>query len=171
MKKRSLFALALLLLVFTGGRSLPAFAADSESPAPSDSKKSGGEASKDGDSKSKKPADVSGGHFSGDPIYVHLPVLVLPVLGNTGPEQLVTVQITVEVKDFDTADSIHSHMPRVMDALLQNLYGGIGSGSLRNGRLIDVGRVKNKAMSALQTVEGNDNIKDVLIMNLSQRML
>jgi hypothetical protein len=62
-------------------------------------------------------------------------------------------------------------MPRVMDALIQALYGGLGNGSLSNGRLADVAKIKAKAMTALQNAEGVDSIKDVLIVNMSQRLL
>lgn len=182
MKKQLSIAAIMLSLAFTSGQILPALAAEEATPPPAaiDSKKDGtppknaDAAPKEdggGDAKSKKATDVSGGHFAGDPVYVHLPPMTLPILGNTGPEQLVTVQITVQVRDMDAADSIHTNMPRVMDALVQSLYGGLGSGNLRNGRLVDISKVKNKAMLALQNVQGNDSIKDVLIVNMSQRLL
>ncbi len=135
--------------------------------------KEGGDKGKEGEDgkKSKKPKDVSGGRFAGDPVYVHLPLIILPILGETGPEQLVTLSITVEVTDFDTADAMHTHMPRVMDALLQTLYGGLDEGNLRSGRLVNVSKVKMRATTALQSIEGVDSIKDVLIVNVSQRLL
>ncbi len=167
----------LILLPGFSSYPMPSFGAENAPPS-AESKKDeeagpakDGEKGKDEGGKSKKPSDVTGGRFAGDPVYVHLPPLILPILGNTGPEQLVTMQITVQVKDFDAGDHIHSNMPKVMDAIMRALYGGLTDGNLRNGRLVDVNKVKAKATAALQSVEGADNIKDVLIVNMSQRTL
>jgi flagellar basal body-associated protein FliL len=121
--------------------------------------------------KAKAPDGVSGGRFAGDPVYVHIAPMVLPVISDAGVEQLVTIVIDVEVKDFDVADNLHSNMPKVMDALMRSLYGGLGQGSLRNGKLVDVTKVKNKATAALQAIISEDGIKNVLVQGVSQRML
>lgn len=120
--------------------------------------------------KKKGEDDVSGGRFAGDPVYVHLSPMVMPIITDNGAEQLVTFTIDIQVKDFDTADNIHSNMPRVVDALMQALYGGLGQGSLRNGKMVDVAKIKAKATEAITSVIG-DGIKDVLIQGVSQRML
>ena len=108
----------------------------------------------EGEDKKSAPKDVSGGRFAGDPVYVHLSPMILPVITNTGVEQIVTLQITIEVKDFDAADTVHTMMPKVMDALMRGLYGGLGNGDLRNGELIDVTRIKAKATTALGEAVG-----------------
>ena len=136
-------------------------------PKEGDKKAEGEDATKP----SKGPKDVSGGRFTGDPVYVHLAPMVLPVISDEGVEQIVTFQIDIEVKDFDVADHIHTIMPRVVDALMQSLYGGLGQGSLRHGKLVDVTKIKAKATSALNDVIGADSIKDVLIQGVAQRML
>ena len=115
--------------------------------------------------------DVSGGRLAGDPIFVHLAPMVLPIITDNGVEQLVTFQIDIEVRDFDVADHIHSVMPRVIDALMRSLYGGLGQGSLRRGKMVDVTKVKAKATAAIGEVIGAENIRDVLIQGVSQRML
>lgn len=125
----------------------------------------------EGGDKGKKTVDVTGGRFAGDPVYVHLAPMVLPVISDAGVEQLITIVIDVEVKDFDVADNFHTNMPKVMDALMRGLYGGLGQGSLRNGKLVDVARVKNKATTALQSVISDGGIKNVLVQGVSQRML
>lgn len=121
--------------------------------------------------KSKGSDDVSGGRFAGDPIYVHIAPVVLPVITDNGVEQLVTIVFDVQVKDFDTADDMHANMPRIMDALMRALYGGLGQGALRNGKLANVNKVKNKAIEAVGEVVGSDKIIDVLVQGVSQRML
>src|ERR1700722_6243500 len=107
-------------------------------------------AKSDAGGKGKKGSDdVTGGRFAGDPIYVHIAPLVLPVIADDGVEQLGTISFDVQVKDFDTAGDMHANMPRVMDSLMRALYGGFGEGTLRNGKLANVNKVKNKAIEAV----------------------
>jgi len=119
----------------------------------------------------KGDADTSGGRFAGDPIYIHMTPMVLPVINDNGVEQLITLILDVQVTNFDAADAMHSNMPRVEDALMRALYGGFGEGSLRNGKLVDVAKVKSKAVAAVGEVIGVENVRDVLIQSVSQRLL
>ncbi|MDR3424982.1 MAG: hypothetical protein P4M13_07910 [Alphaproteobacteria bacterium] len=160
MKKPRLLLLAAGFLAF--GALQPAatpraFAKDAPA-AKSDSKKKGGE-------------DVTGGRFAGDPIYVHISPMVLPVINDAGVEQLVTILFDVQVKDFDATQQMNTNMPRVMDSLMRHLYGGLGEGVLRNGKLVNVNKVKQKAIDAVAEVIGKDNVIDVLVQGIGQRML
>ena len=139
---------------------------DAAKPKEEKKEEGGGEASK-----KKGSADISGGRFAGDPVYVHIAPMVLPVITDEGVEQLVTVIVDVEVKDFDVADNMHTNMPRVQDALMRALYGGLGQGSLRNGNMVDVNKIKAKATAALNEVLGAESIREVLIQGIGQRML
>ena len=151
-----------------GEAAVPAATADAKPVEPKEKpKEAGGEEG----AKKKGNEDVSGGRFAGDPVYVHIAPMVMPVISDQGVEQLVTIIIDVEVKDFDVADNMHTNMPRVNDALMRALYGGFGQGSLRNGKLVDVNRVKVKATAALNEIIGNDGIRDVLVQGIAQRML
>ena len=119
----------------------------------------------------KDNSDVTGGRFEGDPIYVHVPPMILPIINQNGAEQLVTIILDIQAKNFHAADQLHTNMPRVMDSLMRALYGGLGEGSLRNGKLVNVDKVKNMALRAVGNIVGADNITDVLIQGVSQRML
>jgi len=157
----------LALLVGTSGWAAPVWAEEEGGKAEKGEGKKG-----EGEGEKKKgPDDVSGGRFAGDPVYVHIAPMVLPVISDQGVEQIVTLLIDVEVKDFDTADAMHTHMPKVMDALMRALYGGLGQGTLRNGKLVDVSKIKTKATAALNEVLGEGSIRNVLIQGVGQRML
>jgi flagellar basal body-associated protein FliL len=92
-------------------------------------------------------------------------------LSDSGVEQLVMLTLDIEVKDFDAAEQVRARMPRIRDALMRRLYGGLGSGNLRNGKLIDVSKIKAKATTAITDVVGKDTVRDVLVQGVSQRML
>jgi flagellar basal body-associated protein FliL len=125
----------------------------------------------DADTSKKQGDDTFGGRFAGDPIYIHMSPMVLPVINENGVEQLITIIMDIQVKDFDSADQMHNNMPRVQDALMRALYGGLGQGVLRNGKLVDIAKIKNKAIAAVSEVIGNGNVRDVLIQGVAQRML
>jgi len=170
---KKILVLALFIVLGTALQPRLVFAEEGAAPAPPAASADSGK--KEGDKKeeggSKKPDDVSGGRFAGDPVFVHLDPMVLPVITEDGAEQLVTLQIAVEVKNFDVADNVHTNMPLVRDALMRALYGGLGNGALRNGMLVDVSRIKAKATAALNPVIGAENIRDVLIEAVAQRRL
>ena len=176
MKKTSVFFLLIGLLIFGVAQVTAASRAYAEGAAGDSKKKEEApkEATKE-DSKEDKskaaPPGVAGGRFVGDPIYVHVQPMVLPVINENGVEQLVTIILDIQVKDFDAADDLHSNMPRVMDALMRALYGGLGQGTLRNGKLVDVAKIKSKAIAAVGEVISVDKISDVLVQSVLQRML
>jgi flagellar FliL protein len=175
----------MLLSFSVGTASLPVWAAEGEAAvpaakapdaaAPKEKPKEDAKEEAGGDDSSKKKKggneDISGGRFAGDPVYVHISPMVLPIITDNGVEQLVTIIIDVEVKDFDVADNMHTNMPRVKDALMRALYGGLGQGTLREGKLVDVSKIKTKAAAALNEVLGGDGIREVLIQGVAQRML
>jgi len=130
----------------------------------------GAKAEKAEKSENKKD-DISGGRFAGDPIYVRISPMVLPIISDNGVEQLVSLMITVQVNDIEAANALHKNMPRVMDSLLRHLYGGLDEGSLRRGRLINIPKIKSKSVDAIAEIIGKEQVHDVLVEAVAQRML
>ncbi len=122
-------------------------------------------------SEGKDDEEVSGGRFAGDPIYIHVKPLILPVINEDGVEQIVSVILDIHVKDSSTADNLRKAMPRVVDSLLRHLYGGLDRGALSKGKLVNIAAVKRKAIEAVSEVVPRDQIVDVLVQGVSQRML
>jgi len=126
------------------------------------------------DKKNKKDEednDISGGRFEGDPIYVHIKPMIIPVINDNGVEQIVSLILDIHVKDSRTADTLHKNMPRVVDALYRYLYGSLEDGSVKKGKLVNVTKIKSRAVLAVSEVAGRENIVDVLVQAVSQRML
>ena len=166
-RKPLLLALLISFLAAQTLVPLQAFASEGGEKKAAEGEHKGGE-KKD---KKEEDGDVTGGRFDGDPIYVHLAPIILPVITDEGVEQLVTVIFDVQVSDRDAVDLIHRNMPRVMDSLMRHLYGGLGQGSLRNGKVVNVTRLKNKAAAAVKEIVGDKMVTDVLVQNIAQRML
>jgi hypothetical protein len=178
MKKPPLFFLLfgfLALGALQGGTASRALADDEtpakQSDAGKDDADKKGDADKKDEKKKKKETDITGGRFTGDPIYVHIAPMILPIINDDGVEQLVTLILSVHVKDLDSANALHTNMPRAVDSLLRHLYGGLDEGSLRNGKLVNVNKVKKNAILAIGEIIGDENVVDVLVEGVAQRML
>ncbi len=158
---------ALLLALCAGvlASPLPAFAAEEAEDGEGKEKGEKGKSEKD------KNKSIVGGRFENDPIYVHVAPLIMPIINDKGVEQLVTLLVDIQVKDFDAAEKLQGNMPRIIDSLLQHLYGKLGEGNLKNGKLVNIGKIKKEAVLAVGKIIGAENVKDVLVQGVSQRML
>ncbi len=131
-----------------------------------------GEKKGEGEGKGKgEDTGIMGGRFKGDPIYVRIDPLVMPVISKQGAEQIVMLKVVIQVPELDIANKIHMEQPKVMDAIMRNLYGSLGEGSVQNGKMVDVAKIKPKIIHAISEVVGEGNVTDVLIQGIAQRRL
>ncbi len=111
-----------------------------------------------------KPAD-------GEPVYVHLKPIVLPIISDYGAEQLVNLIIDLEMKDFETATMLDNNKPRLHDAIIRGLYGGLADGSMRNASALNIPKIKKKIRDVVNETFGEGSVKDVLFQDIAQRKL
>lgn len=102
--------------------------------------------------------------------FVRLPPLVVPMIGPFRVEQFVTVVVAVEVI-LDKQPLAQANQPRLTDAFLTALYGGIADQSILNGALVNIPAVKAKLIEAAGKVIGKDAVQDVLVQAVTQRNL
>lgn len=150
-----ILALALVALIAIGFMPTPARASSSTEPAPTAEKGSA-------------PKETEGRDGS---VYIHLQPMILPIVGDDGAEQIVTLLIDLQVKDYSVSEKIRQKMPRVQDTILRSLYGGLGDGSLRQGDQVDIVKIKGKIRAAIDASMGEKVIDDVLIQAVGQRTL
>lgn len=168
MKSRLSLSFVFLSLLALGGMQIPL----AHPSVASEKAKSEGEKGEKGKKKEgKEEEDITGGRFEGDPIYVHVKPLILPIINDQGVEQIVSLIVDIHVKDSGTADTLHKNMPRVVDALLRHLYGGLEDGTLNKGKLVNLTKIKAKAVDAISEIVDRQSVVDVLIEGVSQRML
>lgn len=132
----------------------------------------GGEDGDEGEAKPKK--DKDGKLIELDtpgPHYVKVMPMMLPVIGDDGPEQLVTLIITLEVDKQDDVDLVKKNMPRLTDAYMQKLYGALDKRMVTRGTLIDVELVKKRLDAPTKKILGPDVVKDILVQSIAQRHL
>lgn len=105
------------------------------------------------------------------PNYVAMQPFILPVIGDKGPEQLVTLMISLEVENQEAADSVKSKLPRLNDAYLETLYGALDTRSINRGSLVDITRIKQRLQAPTERVLGKDAVKNILVQAVAQRRL
>src|SRR5688572_1557123 len=79
--------------------------------------------------------------------YITMAPMILPVLNDKGIEEIVSVVVSLEVKDQEKMESK----------------------AYRNGQFLDINRLKIKITSVTHTIVGHGEVDDVLIQGVNQR--
>ena len=115
-------------------------------------------------------ASESGG-LGGSKVYVSIGPIILPVITDDGPQQIVTMIVSLQVNDTNDSDKVRQQLPRLIDSYMRALYGKLDSNSMRNGVVLDVDFVKRKVTKATEEIMGKGVVEDVLIQAISQRQV
>lgn len=119
-----------------------------------------------------KPAEAAGEQTVAQMtpgIFVKLRPLILPVMGRDQVDQMLVLIVALEVPSMEAAARVDSVQPRLTDAFISVLYGALDNGSVMEGTLVDVSRIKTKLADASERVLGPGIVKNVLIQTVNQR--
>ncbi len=131
----------------------------------------GGEAKKEGEAKAGEEEGIVGGKFEGDPVYIKIKPIILPMVTNKGAEQLVTILVNVHTATYATGTVLHANMPRLRDLVIQTLYGGLSDGSLRRGGALDLEKIKEILKIRINKTFGEGSVVEILVQAVAQRRL
>lgn len=116
----------------------------------------------------EKPAEP--GADPNAPLYVEISPFVIPVLGPNGPEEMVSLIVTLELAPgVDRAIYVKQRLPKLNDAYVQSLYGALDRKTVKRGGLVDVSLVKAKLQKATDRILGPGYVQDVLVQAVAQR--
>jgi flagellar basal body-associated protein FliL len=158
-KKLSVFAAVLLGL--SSGLVLPAKAAD-EAMLIQQAKID------DNNKKADKKADDKLLTSKNQNHYIKIPALILPVIGDSGVEQIVSIVVVLEANSDDDVAAINELVPRINDAFMTQLYGSLDRREHMKNGVLDVNYIKQKLTDTANKIAGPDKIKNVLIQGISQ---
>ena len=158
----------LILAALLGGSLSPAYASGGGGGHGGKSKE---DAKKDAKAKKRDSVTITGGMTADDPIFLHLAPITLPVINDYGAQQIVTMLVDLHMNDLANAQKMQKEMPRIKDAVMQALYGGLADGTMRNANALDVPRIKTGIHETINRVFGGDHVREVLIQAVSQRKL
>ena len=103
--------------------------------------------------------------------FVQLNALILPVIGENGVTQTVSLVISLEVPDAATAEEVKRIAPRLQDAFIQDLYGVLNrKNSMQNG-VLQVAPLKARLNKISVKVLGKEKVNDVLLQVVQQRRI
>jgi len=103
------------------------------------------------------------------PRYVKISPLLLPVIGDKGIEQIVSIVIVIETPNKAAADEVIQRSPRLNDAFLTDLYGALDRRDKMVNGLLNIANIKDRLTQISQKILGDDNFKSILIQGVSQR--
>lgn len=106
---------------------------------------------------------------TGPPVFVPIGPMIVPVMGAKTVEQNIMVTVSLEVDDDTIKEQVRLQSPRLIDAYVQALYGGIDKGQVIDGQVLNIPALKTKLMETTEKVLGPDVVHDVLIQSVSQR--
>jgi flagellar basal body-associated protein FliL len=111
------------------------------------------------------------GGSGGQKVYVSIGPIILPIITNEGPQQIVTMIVSLQVANTDASDRVRQQFPRLVDAYMRALYGKLDQTTLRNGSIIDIDYVKRKVSAATKEIMRDNTVEDVLIQAVAQRQV
>lgn len=101
--------------------------------------------------------------------FVQMSPLVLPIVDKNGVSQIISLVVSLEVKDQIAAKEVERLTPRLKDAYIQDMYGVLTRQAAMEGGVIQVGHIKARLNKVTAKVMGQDRVRDVLLQVVQQR--
>jgi flagellar FliL protein len=103
--------------------------------------------------------------------YVELNPLILPVIGERGVTQTVSLVVSLEVPDAATAEEVKRLTPRLQDAFIQDMYGALSRKNSMKKGVLQVAPLKARLNRITTKVMGEGKVNDVLLQVVQQRRI
>lgn len=142
---------------------VPAYAEEGEAPKKKAEKKVLTHPPNEGAPKARETAGV------GDKVYVSIGPIILPVITSEGPQQIITMIVSLQVSDTDVSDKVREKLPRLVDAYMRSLYGRLDNNTMNHGHIVNIDFVKRQVTRATDEIMGKGVVEDVLIQAVAQR--
>ncbi len=120
------------------------------------------------DAKSKEAAEGAAAPVQE---FVELNPLILPVIGENGVTQTVSLVVSLEVPDAATAEEVKRLSPRLQDAFIQDMYGALNRKDYMEKGVIRVAPLKARLNRVTTKVLGEGKVNDVLLQVVQQRRI
>jgi len=168
--------LAIVAIVVLGGGAAfaylyfqPAQTSETEEGAEADSGEHGDTHAKADKKKEKAHADSSA---HAEPAqFVELDPIILPVLDKDGVSQTVSLVVSLEVFDHKAVEEVTHNKPKLVDAIIQELYGAFDKKDVMDGGVLKVGPIKERLLGICDKIMGEGIVSDVLLQVVQQRPL
>ena len=102
--------------------------------------------------------------------FVELQPLILPIIGNSGITQTISLVVAIEVGNTADAKKVEKLAPKLQDAYIQDMYGVLNKQASLNSGVIQVKNLKYRLNKVSKDIAG-DIVDDVLLQVVNQRPL
>jgi len=117
------------------------------------------------------PKARESGGMGGSKVYISIGPIILPIITDEGPQQIVTMVVSLQVKDTNDSDAVRQQLPRLIDAYMRALYGKLNKDNMHNGTIVDIDFVKLRVTKATEEIMGKGIVEEVLIQAVAQRQV
>ena len=101
--------------------------------------------------------------------FVRLEPLVLPIIGDDGVSQVVTLVVALEVNGAEAQEKAEMYAPRLKDAFIQDMYGVLNRKASLHGGVIKVDKLKARLNRVTTKVLGENQVNEVLLQVVQQK--
>ncbi len=101
--------------------------------------------------------------------YISLNPIIVPILGDNGEAQLVTIMISLEVPNSEAETKVREQKLRLVDAFITDMYGVLDNNHLLRNGYVDVARMKQRLSKISDKVLGEHIVSSVLVKGVQQR--
>lgn len=123
----------------------------------------------EGDKKPEAKEEAKGEGGEATVSFVEMSPLVLPVVDKNGVSQVISIVVSLEVKDDVVAKEVERFTPRLKDAYIQDMYGVLTRQAAMDGGVVQVGYIKDRLNKVTAKVLGQDKVRGVLLQVVQQR--
>ena len=116
-----------------------------------------------------KAAEAAEGVEAPKEQFVQLDPLILPLIGDNGVTQTISLVVSIEVPDEVSAKEVERLSPRLKDAFIQDMYGALNRKSAIQDGVLQVAPIKARLNKISTKVLGEEMVNDVLLQIVQQR--
>ena len=99
----------------------------------------------------------------------YISLIIVPILGDNGEAQLVTIMISLEVPNSEAETKVREQKLRLVDAFITDMYGVLDNNHLLRNGYVDVARMKQRLSKISDKVLGEHIVSSVLVKGVQQR--
>ena len=95
--------------------------------------------------------------------YVKIEPLFIPIIGDKGLSENVSISIVIEVPDSERAQVVRTNEPLLTDAFIHDMYSVLNNSSGRRDGVVRVDVIKDRLNRSSRRILGDENVNDVLL--------
>ncbi len=103
--------------------------------------------------------------------FVKLDPIILPIIDEQGVSQVITLVVSLELDGKENAERAEILVPRLKDAIIQDMYGVLNRKASNKGGLVKVDQLKSRLNRVSTKILGEQHLNGVLLQVVNQRQI